>query len=38
MSLNEQLKDYVNWCKKYWYKPNEAKSLKAYYKLVKGNK
>lgn len=36
MTLTEQIKDYINWCKKYYYKPSEAKSLKAYYKLVKG--
>lgn len=31
--LKEQCKNYLNWCKKYHYKPNEAKSLKAFIKL-----
>lgn len=31
--LKEEIKKYIAWCKKYYYKPNEAKSLKAYMRL-----
>lgn len=36
--LEKEIKNYIDWCKKYYYDPNNYKSLKAYYKLVKGTK
>lgn len=36
--LRTECERYVEWCKKYFYNPNDRKSLKAYYRLVKGER
>ena len=41
MRLTEQqleFRYYVAWCRKYHYKPGTAVALKAYYRLVKGER
>lgn len=36
--MTEEFKKYVEWCKKYHYKPGTLIALKAYHRLVKGER
>ena len=36
--MTNEFEKYVEWCKKYYYKPGTTVALKAYYRLVKGER